>query len=153
MTHADRPRGLPDPVADARFYEGVAPRRLAAFLMDGIAATALGLLAGTAVGLATFGGGFVAMGPVAFVVAFLYRAVAVARVSATPGMWAAGIELRDLAGARVSPATAWLHTAVYLGCWAFVIPQIVSVFLMATARDGRGLPDLVAGTAAIHRPA
>jgi uncharacterized RDD family membrane protein YckC len=147
------PLGLPDPVRDARFYAGVGRRRLLAFAIDATAVTALGFLAAAGVGLATFGVGFAAAGLVTLGVAFLYRSMTLARLSATPGMWIAGVELREAHGGRLAPWTAVAHTALYFGCFFLAVPQVVSVWLMAATASGRGLPDLGLGTAMIHRPA
>lgn len=147
------PPGLPDPSREARFYAGVAQRRLLAFAIDAAAIAALGVLAAAAFGLATFGVGFLAAGPVGLCAAFLYRALTLARLSATPGMWLLGLELREAHGGTLSPFTAAAHTALFFGCFFLVLPQIASVWLMATGRAGRGLPDLALGAAMIHRPA
>jgi uncharacterized RDD family membrane protein YckC len=153
MTIGSASPGLPDPARDARFYEGVAQRRLIAFALDAAAIAALGFLGAAAFGIATFGVGFLAAGPVALGVAFLYRAITLARLSATPGMWIVGVELREAHGGALAPWTAMAHTALYFGCFFLVIPQIASVWLMATTPTGRGLPDLALGAAMIHRPA
>lgn len=145
--------GLPDPARDARFYEGVAQRRLLAFAIDAAVIAVLGFLGAAAFGLATFGVGFLAAGPITLGLAFLYRALTIARLSATPGMWVAGVELREAHGGRMTPPTAAAHTALYFACFFLVVPQIVSVWLMATTPAGRGLPDLALGAAMIHRPA
>jgi uncharacterized RDD family membrane protein YckC len=147
------PMGLPDPMRESRFYEGVAQRRLIAFGIDAAAISALGLLTAGAFGLATLGLGFMAAGPVTLGVAFLYRALTLARLSATPGMWLAGVELREAHGGRLSPWTAATHTALFFACFFMVVPQIASVWMMATTATGRGLSDLALGTAMIHRPA
>ena len=153
MISRDAPLGLPDPLREARFYEGVAQRRLLAFAIDAVAIAALGLLCAAAFGLATFGVGFVAAAPVSLGVGFLYRALTLGRLSATPGMWVAGVELREAHGGGLSSWTAAAHTALYFACFFMVIPQVVSVWKMATTGTGRGLPDLALGTAMIHRPA
>ncbi len=153
MTVADIPPGLPDPVADARFYAGVPLRRLAAFCIDAVGAGALGIVGGLALGIATLGIGLLAFGPAMLAAAFAWRFVGLARLSATPGMWAVGIELRRADGARLDPALSALHTALYFGCFFLMVPQIASMAMMATDPRGRGLPDALTGCAAIHRPA
>jgi uncharacterized RDD family membrane protein YckC len=68
-------------------------------------------------------------------------------------MWIAGVELREAHGGRLAPWSAAAHTALYFASFSLVIPQMVSVWLMATTPAGRGLPDLALGVAMIHRPA
>ncbi|TVQ53410.1 MAG: RDD family protein [Rhodobacteraceae bacterium] len=145
--------GLPHPVHDARFYEGVPLRRLIAFAIDAVAATAAGVVVALAFGLLTLGIGFAAWAPAMAATAFLYRALPLGRWSATPGMLAVGVEMRRLDGGRFGPAEALAHTAGFMVAFFFVLPQIVSVVLMATGPLGRGLHDMAIGSAAINRPA
>ena len=153
MTAQATPLGLPDPVREARFYAGVAPRRLLAFALDTAAIAVLGPLAAALFGVLTLGAGFLAAGPVALGVAFVYRAAALARLSATPGMWALGLKLREVHGGPLAPWTATAHTALFFICFFIVLPQFASVWLMAAPPSGRGLPDRALGCAMIHRPA
>lgn len=145
--------GLPHPVHDARFYDGVPLRRLIAFAIDAAAATALGAVVALVFGLLTFGLGFAAWLPTAAATAFLYRALSIGRWSATPGMLATGIELRRADGSRFGRAEAVVHTAAFMIAFFFVLPQIASVVLMATGPLGRGLHDMAIGSTAINRPA
>ena len=145
--------GLPHPVAERRFYEGVPLRRLIAFLFDAVASVLLGAVAGLAFGLVTLGLGFVMFVPVILATGFLYRVISIARWSATPGMLLTGIEFRNRAGLPLLPAEALVHTALFTALAASGVLQVLSVALMAVTPMGRGLHDLVLGTAAIHRPA
>lgn len=150
MTNAG---SLPDPARDAQFYAGVPARRLTAFVFDVVAITVLALLTTLLFGVATLGVGFALAAPIGVLVGFLYRALSIARLSATPGMALVGVELRRRDGARLDGFDAAVHTALFMAMFMTVIPQIISVALMATGRDGRGLHDVVLGTAAINRPA
>ena len=150
MTYAP---GLPDPIHDAAFYEGVAARRLVAFVIDAVAIAALSLVAILLFGVMTLGLGFLAAAPVAFAVAFVYRAATLAGWSATPGMALTGIELRRFDGRPFGAVEAIGHTALFLLMFALVIPQIVSIAMLALATPGRALHDLPFGAAAINRPA
>jgi uncharacterized RDD family membrane protein YckC len=145
--------GLPDPVHDAAFYEGVAARRLVAFLIDAAAIAALSLAAILLFGVLTLGFGFLAAAPAAFAVSFVYRAATLAGWSATPGMALVGIELRRFDGKPFGPFEAVGHTALFLLMFALVAPQIVSIATMALGTPGRALHDLPFGSAAINRPA
>ena len=143
---------LPHPMHDAQFYRGVGARRLAAFVIDAIVSLLLGAVAAVLFGIATFGIGFLAFIPAIAVAAFLYRWLSIARWSATPGMLAAGIELRRYDGARFTQADALLHTGLFTVMTLAVLPQMVSAAMMATSPIGRGLHDMVLGSTAINRP-
>lgn len=149
--HADG--GLPHPVRDARFYDGVALRRAVAFLLDTAATIALGLAAALAIGVATLGAGFLVFAPVMAATGFVYRVLSLARWSATPGMLATGIEFRRRDGLPFDTAHALVHTALFAFCMMTGALQVFSAALMAVTPTGRGLPDRVLGSAAIHRPA
>jgi uncharacterized RDD family membrane protein YckC len=143
------PDGLPDPVLDSQFYQGVRAKRLAAFFIDLIAVFAITF----ALSILTIGVGFLIFAPVFLVVNLTYRALTMAAGSATPGMWLTGIEIRNRVGNRLSATEAALHTVLFLLAFFFVILQVISLFLMLTTARGQGLHDLFMGTAAILRPA
>lgn len=140
---------LPDPERHAAFYEGVSMRRAWAFGID-LVATALLTLA-----IIPFTA-FIALFflPLLWlVVGFFYRWVTLTRGSATPGMRLLAIEFRAADGGRLDGMTALLHTLGFTMSWAFVLPQVASVALMAMHPRGQGLTDLVLGTVAIRRAA
>jgi uncharacterized RDD family membrane protein YckC len=145
--------GLPHPVADARFYSGVPLRRLLAFVLDTVAIFGLGLLAALLFGLVTLGAGFVLFAPVMGLTGMLYRIGSLARWSATPGMWVTGIEFRRRDGHQFGLGEATIHTVLFAICVMTGIIQLVSIGLMALGPLGRGVPDLLLGSAAINRPA
>ena len=145
--------GLPDPVHDAAFYEGVTARRLVAFLIDVVAIGALSAAAILLFGVMTLGFGFLAAAPVALTVSFIYRAGALAVWSATPGMALTGIEMRRFDGQPFGAVEAIGHTILFLLMFALVVPQIVSIAMLTLATPGRALHDFPFGAAAINRPA
>lgn len=155
MIHAPYPAspGLPDPIHEARFYEGVPARRLFAFLADTVAIVGLTLVATLLFGVLTLGVGLLLFAPIAVAVTFAYRAGTIAQWSATPGMALVGIELRRADGARFGPVEAAIHTALFMLATITAAPQILSVVMMAMGRPGRGLHDLPLGSTAINRPA
>ncbi len=141
--------GLPDPMFAPAFYDGVAVKRLVAWAVDTVVVV---LLTAVIVPFTAFIALFFL--PLLFLaVNFVYRTVTLARMSATPGMWLAGIELRDGAGAVLTPGLAVAHTLGYSLSIGFVVPQVASVVLMLMTPRGQGLSDHVLGTAAINRPA
>jgi len=87
------------------------------------------------------------------VLSFLYRWIALSRHSATPGMRLMGVEFRDRFGDRLDVATAFAHVLGYALSVAFVVPQLLSIALMALSRRGQGLSDLVLGTVLVNRTA
>lgn len=144
----DTHQGLPDPMTQAEFYADIPAKRLLAWVIDTIAILLLAvlLLPFTAFAALFFF-------PVFYlVVGFLYRAASLARWSATPGMALFAVELRTAAGARFDAAHAFAHTLGYSLSVAFVLPQVLSVFLMLTSPRAQGLTDVILGTAAINRP-
>ena len=139
---------LPDPDRHAAFYRGTASRRLAAWVADTLVT---GLLTVLIVPFTAFTALFFL--PLLYLaVNGAYRWATLAAWSATPGMALAGIELRAGDGGRLSGAMAFAHTAGFMLSWAFVLPQVASVALMAISARGQGLTDMLLGTAAIRRP-
>lgn len=139
---------LPDPVSQAEFYRDVPMKRLIAWVVDTIL---VALLTAVIVPFTAFVALFFL--PFFFLVlGFLYRWVTLSTRSATWGMRLTAIEFRRADGLPLDPASAFLHTLGYTVSMAMVLPQILSVGLMATSARGQGLSDLVLGTAAINRP-
>jgi uncharacterized RDD family membrane protein YckC len=138
---------LPDPIYQAEFYSDVAKKRLIAWIVDTlvILLICVVILPFTA---------FVAlfMFPALFlVVGFAYRTLSLTSRSATWGMRMMAMELRNHRGERFGFAEALIHTLGYSLSMAFVLPQVISVVLMAASPRGQGLTDMVLGTAAINR--
>ena len=146
---------LPDPVHDRQFYDGVPLRRLVAFFLDLIVVAGLMMtviVGGALVGLVTAGVGFLFAVVLFFISGFAYRYLMLARRSATLGMLAAGIELRDRSGQTLDPATALVHTAGFF--ITFSIPPVLLLgwVLMTASPYRRLMHDHLPGTAAINRP-
>jgi uncharacterized RDD family membrane protein YckC len=145
--------GLPDPERDPQFYEGVQPRRLAAWVIDVAIVLAVGVPAALIFGLATLGLGFALFPLIVMGVGFFYRTATIASGSATWGMRLMGIELRRADGSRFDFGTAVLHTLIYTVAIGLVALQFLSIVGMLATRYGQGLPDLILRTAMINRPA
>jgi len=148
--------GIPDPDRDAQFYRGVPVRRLTAFLIDSVVILGLWFVAvvvGFVITIFTAG----LAGPLAFLLfsgtGFLYRWVMLGQRSATLGMMATGIEVRDGQGDRCTPGTAFLHTAAFYLTILFVPLLIIGWFLMASSPYRRAMHDVFLGTVVINRPA
>ncbi|MEX5726718.1 putative RDD family membrane protein YckC [Rhodovulum iodosum] len=140
---------LPDPDLHGEFYADVPAKRLVAWAIDSVAIFALVILAlpfTAFTALFFFPLFYIAIG-------LAYRAVSLARLSATPGMWLMALELRNGRGERADATLAFLHTLIYSISIAFVIPQIVSVAAMLTGPRAQGLNDIMLGSAVINRPA
>ena len=143
------PSGLPDPITDPQFYRDVPGKRLIAWLIDTLL---IGLASLLLVAATLFLTAFIF--PLVFaVIHFVYRSYFLATHSATPGMRVMAIEIRNHSGDRLTAGEAILHTLAYSVVVAFIIPQLVGIFMMLTGPRGQGLHDLLVGTAAINRPA
>lgn len=153
MTEMHAMGGLPDPVSEARFYDGVSTRRFFAFFIDEAIGWTLGLVVALIFGITTLGLGFFAAAPVMAATAFVYRWASIGLWSATPAMRLFGIEFRSIAGDRFNSMQALFHTGIFYLCWATGIGQIISVGMMIATPMGRGAPDMLLGSAAIHSPA
>ncbi|CUH10844.1 RDD family protein [Jannaschia seosinensis] len=140
--------GLPDPVEQPEFYNGVVTKRAFAWLIDMALITMFTIVAGIlTLTIAWF------MWPITFLVlGLLYRLATLSSGSATWGMRLMGIELRDHRGARFDGLSAALHVGGYYAAMTFVLPQIASIAAMLISPRRQGLPDLVIGSAAINRP-
>jgi uncharacterized RDD family membrane protein YckC len=148
--------GAPDPVSDSQFYDGVPMRRLVAFCIDLLVILALWcvvLIVGLVISLLTLGLATPLAVAVFGATGFIYRWVMLAERSATIGMIATGIEVRDAAGDRLNPVIAFLHVAGFYVS-VFVTPLLViGWFVMAASPYRRLLHDLALGTVVINRPA
>lgn len=143
--HAD---GLPDPIADRQFYDGVPTRRLVAWLFDTIIIGAISI----AISLFTLGLLFFVFPLVFMLASFFYRWLTIAARSSTPGMRLTGIEFRDRQGEKFSSGQAAGHTLLYHLTLITGLAQLISIILMLLTAKGQGLPDLLLGSTAINRP-
>ena len=140
---------LPDPDAQAHFYEAVPVKRLLAWVVD----TVLILLACVAVLPFTAFTGIFFFPLLILTISFAYRVVTIAAGSATWGMRLFAIELRTAQGERFDLGTAFAHTLGYSISVAIPVLQVISVVLMLTTARGQGLTDHVLGTVALNRRA
>ncbi len=140
---------LPDPENQAEFYADVPMKRALAWIFDTILIAILTML----VVPFTFFAALFFLPVLYLTISILYRVVALARMSATPGMRLMAIEFRDRTGAKFDPGTAFLHTLGYTLTISTLLPQLLSAALMLTTARRQGLTDLVLGTVAINRPA
>lgn len=145
-SHAALP-GLPDPGLCPEAYDGVNGRRALAWLID---MALIGGLSGLLIPFTAFTA--LLFFPVFMMgIGLLYRWLTIAVTSATPGMWMAGIELREFDGQPLSGGTALMHTLGYTLSVAMAPLQLISVILMVALGRGQGLSDLALGTAALRR--
>lgn len=146
MTDASFAR-LPDPHAQSEFYDGVAIKRLLAWVVD---IALIGICSAILATLPLFIGWF--FFPFIFLtISLIYRIGTIASASATPGMRLFNIELRTHDGQMLDGGVAAIHTIAYMIASAFFLPQLISVILMLTQPRGQGLHDLLTGVAAINR--
>ncbi|MEO0821881.1 MAG: RDD family protein [Pseudomonadota bacterium] len=152
LTGAER---RPDPIADQQFYAGVAARRLAAFAIDlAVVAVIMGGLIslGFVLGFLTFGIGLIVIIPALAIAGFVYRYTLITERSATLGMMAMGIELRDGAGQRLDGMTAALHTLAFTAMLHIPFALLASLVFSLINPRGQLLHDVLFGTVMINRP-
>ncbi|SOH94546.1 RDD family protein [Monaibacterium marinum] len=141
------PTGLPDPQTEPQFYDGVAGKRLMAWIFDIVLITALWFV----FGILTLGLGWLLL-PFWAVISFIYRTLTISGRSATWGMRMMGIEFRDGFGQRFGMGQALVHTGLYTVSLMFVATQLISVVLMAGTARGQALHDIPLGSTAINSP-
>ncbi|SIS90621.1 RDD family protein [Roseivivax lentus] len=138
---------LPDPVRQPEFYDSVTLKRFLAWVIDTIF---VALLVVPAI-VFTFGIALFFFPLVWIAVGFTYRWITIANGSATWGMRAMAIELRDAYANRLDAGTAFMHTLGYALSVSTFIVQLGSVLLMLNTERKQGLSDLVLGTVMINR--
>lgn len=143
MTFSDHP----DPQYQQGFYDNVPSKRLVAWVIDSVLVLILCVL------LVPFTGflGLLVWPAFWMVIGFAYRVVTLSMGSATWGMKAMSIELRDAQGERLDLSQAFLHTLGYSVSIAVPILQVISIVLMLTSDRKQGLTDMLMGTVAINR--
>lgn len=136
--------GLP-----AGMLDGVRRRRVLAVSLDLIVVSVLSFGLWLALLVLTFGLSLVILPPLFPFVAFFYNGLSVAgRAMATPGMRAAGLEMRmDESGTRVPFINAAVHAVLFYVSWMF--PPVFLVSLMT--EDKRCLHDIFAGVIFVRR--
>lgn len=143
---------IPDPIRDSQFYEGVPLRRFAAFVIDFIIITILGLVGAFIVALGTFGLGTPLMFIIFLLTGFLYRWLLLQHRSATVGMILTGIEIRNAQGEKMDQSGAFLHTLGFVVTFSFTPLMLIGWFLMLSDPHKRLLHDLILRSVAINRP-
>lgn len=138
---------LPDPDTQPDFYQGVATKRLLAFVVDFVLIAAISVAALPF----TFFTGIFFFPVLMAVLGFAYRWLTIGSGSATWGMRLMAIELRDASGNRFDLATAFLHTAGFYISITVAPLQLISVVLMAATPRGQGLSDHVLGSVMLNR--
>ena len=148
--------GVPDPQTDPQFYDGVPLRRLIAFVLDTLVIVILWfvvLVLVFAISAATMG---LAL-PVGILMlactGLIYRWIMLWQRSATLGMMAVGVEVRDAQGEKCSPGIAFLHSIAFLVTLYFLPLAIIGWILMASSPHRRTMHDLMLGAVVINRPA
>lgn len=144
--------GIPDPLRDPQFYQGVPLRRLVAFLIDSVVILLLWFVGAIVVSVFTLGLGTVLLPFLLFATTFAYRWLLLGRTSATVGMRLTGIEIRDANGERLSQHLAALHTVGFMVTLGFLPLAIIGWIIMASSPSRQALHDLPFGTVAINRP-
>lgn len=143
-----------DPGLHPERYYGVRSRRIFAFLIDSAVILFLMLVACVVVavlGVFTFGLGWFLFPLVWPCVALIYTVLTMGGpASATPGMRFAGVEVRTIAGERMNPGLALLHS---LGFW-FSVSLLTPLILLAALVTPRKqlLHDLALGVAVVRTP-
>jgi uncharacterized RDD family membrane protein YckC len=138
---------IPDPIAHREFYEGIASKRLFAWVLDTVIIIAISIVI---VPFTAFTGLFF-FPLLMFVIGFFYRVTTLASGSATWGMRAFAMELRDREDKPLDGSLALLHTLGYSLSFAVFPVQVISMILIATSATRQGLTDLFLGTVALNR--
>ncbi|MBE9475510.1 MAG: RDD family protein [Proteobacteria bacterium] len=140
--------GLPDPVVDRQFYQGVPFKRLIAWFIDFIIIT----LIAAALVLVSFGAGAFIFPMLLFFTNIAYRIFTLSRNSATLGMIVTGVEIRNRFGNKLNLTEAAWHTGLYTGLSLLFFTLVISMVMMLVNARGQGLHDYFLGTTAINRP-
>jgi len=140
---------LPDPYAQAEFYDDIPAKRFLAWVVDAVLILALCLL----VLPFTFFLGLFFFPLLWLVLGFLYRWGTLSAGSATWGMRLVAIEVRRADGARLDPGTAFAHTLIYTVAMGTLVLQALSVVLILLSPRRQSLADHLLGTAALNRAA
>ncbi|SFG46628.1 RDD family protein [Sulfitobacter dubius] len=137
----------PDPDLHPQFYDGIAGKRLLAWIIDVIIIVGFCLLLVPFTAFTTlFFFPFLVL-----VVGFAYRVATLTSGSATWGMRLMAMELRDRRDQPFDFITALLHTIGYSLSMTVTIIQVVSAVLICTTARRQSLTDMALGTAPVNR--
>lgn len=143
----------PDPLTNFRLYSGVRTKRLLAFLLDVVILAILTFMAGAIIfvlGILTLGLGWLLYAILWPVLALVYCAFTLGGPnSATLGMQAMGIEMRQVDGSRMTPALAAVHSILFYASVSILTPFITLICLFTDRK--RLLQDLLIGTVVINK--
>jgi uncharacterized RDD family membrane protein YckC len=137
----------PHPDTQPEFFDGILPKRFAAWVFDMLFVVLLCLVA---LPFTLFTGVFY-FPVMMLVIGFLYRAATLANGSATWGMRLMAMELRDAEDRKLNGSMAILHTLGYSVSMAMFPLQLLSILLMLTNSTRQGLTDFVLGTVPLNR--
>jgi uncharacterized RDD family membrane protein YckC len=144
-----------DPATQADLFDGVLSKRIIAFIIDAVLIVALMIPAGLLVlvlGVVTLGLGWLLFPPLFAVVALGYYALTLGgRNSATPGMRAAGVEMRTWSGQKMFPLLAAMHALLFWFSVSILTPLVLLVGLFTYRRQL--LHDLLLGVVALNADA
>ena len=144
-----------DPIAQREYFEGMLGRRFVAFLIDAVVVFIPVVLASILIflfGFITLGLGwylFALLGPANVVWALIYAAVTLGgSCSATLGMRAMGIEMRQMDGGVMSPLLAIVSLVLFWVSMSMLTPLVAIVGLLNSRK--RLLHDLIIGTVVVN---
>ena len=137
----------PDPQTSPQFYDGIAAKRLLAWVVDMV----LILLICLVIVLLTALTGLFVFPLLMLVVGFFYRWSTLAGGSATFGMRLMAMELRDARDRPLDGGLALMHTIGYTVSVAFPLLQVISIVLMMNSERRQGLTDMVLGTVPMNK--
>ena len=139
---------LPDPIDQPEFFAGVPFKRFVAWMLDLVAISIIAAILATLPFLL----GWFVIGFIFLAVQLVYCISSISRHSATPGMRLMNIELRSKDGGPLEGSEVALHTVTFLISMMFVIPQLITIALIALSPKGQGLHDMLLGTIVINKP-
>lgn len=143
----------PDVMTDVALYDGIRTKRVMAFLFDAVLIAILTVAASFVVlvlGVFTLGLGWLLFPLLWPFLALIYCAFTLGgSSSATPGMRAFGLEMRQLSGQRMTPVLAAIHAVLFYASVSLLTPFVVLFSLIADRK--RLLHDIVLGTVVINR--
>ena len=147
-----------DPVSEPEYFHGVLSRRFVAFLLDAVIVAVPIAMAGLVIfvfGFLTLGLGwflFSLVGPASVVWALIYAGLTLGgRQSATLGMRAMGVEMRQLDGAPMTPTLAVVSVVLFWVATSVFTP-LVAVVALFNGRK-RLLHDFIIGTVVVNNEA
>lgn len=143
------------PPLPLEFYDGVASKRLMAWVIDIAITAALSAI----LVLPVLAIGMILIFPLLLIpviwcfTGFIYRWITISNHSSTWGMRMMAIELSDIHGARLSGGLAFMHTLGTTLSFGVPVVQAASMVMMASTQKGQGLTDMALGTTMLNKAA